>query len=89
MESLDLADSEHDVIAVVREFIASLDAYEIARLPSQCRPGKFFVAEDITSYAFDLVRYQCDKDAPTRELLHRIAAFFAHASARLSKLTVG
>ena len=89
MESLDLAESEHEVIVVAREFIASFDAYEIDRLPPQCRPGKFFVSEDITSYAFDLVRYECDKDAPTRELLHRIAAFFAHASARLSQLAVG
>ena len=85
-QSLERAQSEHDVVALVREFTASFDAYEIESLPPHCRPGKFFVADDVTSYAFELVRYQCDKDQRTRELVHRIASFFADASSRLSQL---
>ena len=86
METLDLAESEQEVVKVAREFIASFDAFEMERIPQQCKPGKFFGADDITSYAFDVVRYQCDRDRETRELVHRIAAFFSYASSRLSQL---
>ena len=85
-ESLDLAESEHDVVAIVREFIASFEPQEIQRLPQHCRPGKFFDADDVTSFAFELVRYECDRDEQTRDLVHRIAAFFAYASSRLQHL---
>jgi hypothetical protein len=83
---LDQARSEHEVVKVVREFVASLDYHELARLPAPCRPGKFFDAEDITTFAFEVVRHHCDEAEPTRELVHRIAAFFSHASTRLSQI---
>ena len=85
-QTLDLADSEQAVVKVVRDFIASLDPYEMAGLPAQCRPGKFFDAEDITSFAFEVVRYRAPEDQPAPELVHKIAAFFSHASTRLSQL---
>ena len=85
-ESLDMARSEHDVVKVVREFVAALNPYELAQLPSSCRPGKFFSAEDITSFAFDVVRFHCEEQEATRELVHKIAAFFSYASTRLSQL---
>ena len=86
-ESLNLARSEQDVVKVVRDFVAGLNLYELDKLPSPCRPpGKFFDAEDITSYAFEVVRHHCDDDEPTRELVHKIATFFSYASTRLSQL---
>ena len=83
---IDRADSEQEVVRVVRDFVASLSPYDLARLPSQCRPGKFFGAEDVTSFAFEIVRHHCDQDVETRDLVHRIAAFFSQASTRLSQL---
>ena len=84
--TLDRACSEHEVVMVVRDYVASLDPYEVASLPPHCRPGKFVDAEDITSFAFDVVRYHCDEHEKTRELVHRIAAFFSYASTRLSQI---
>ena len=85
-QTLDQADSEHEVIKVVRDFVASLNPQELAGLPEACRPGKFFGAEDVTSFAFEVVRHHCADDEPARELVHKIAAFFAYASTALSRL---
>ncbi len=84
-ESLEMASSEHEVVAVVREFIAGISPYEMEQIPQKLRPGKFFVAADITAYAFEIVRYDCEEDA-ARELVHRLAAFLSQASTRLSHL---
>lgn len=85
-ECLELAESEHDVVRIARDFIASLEPGEIARLPAECRPGKFFDAEDITAFAFDVVRYECADHEPLSHLVHRIAAFFSQAATRLSQI---
>ena len=85
-QSLDLARSEHEVLNVVREFVASLDPYQLAQLPAACRPGKFFDADDITSFAFDVIRHHCDEVDATRDLVQRIGAFFSYASTRLSQI---
>src|SRR5687767_10391466 len=84
--TLDQAGSEHQVVMLVRDYVASLDPYQVASLPPQCRPGKFVDAEDITSFAFEVVRYHCEQNDKTRELVHRIAAFFSYASTRLSQI---
>ena len=86
-ESLDLARSEPEVVKVVRDYVASLNPSELGLLPAHCRPGKFFSAEDITSFAFDVVRYHCgDDQEQTRELVHKLAAFFSSAATRLSRI---
>ena len=43
-----------------------------------------FEANDVTSYAFALVRHNCEGPAETAALVHKIAAFFSNASIRLS-----
>lgn len=85
-ESLGLARSEQDVVRIARDFVASLNPYEVAQLPAPCKPGKFFNAEDITAFAFEVVRYRCEDKEQTRELVHKIAAFFSHASTCLSRI---
>ncbi len=87
-DSLEMCSSEHDVIALVREFVAGLGPYEVEQLPAKLRPGKFFGAADVTAYAFEIVRYDCEEDE-ARQLVHRIAAFFSQASNRLSRLMAG
>jgi hypothetical protein len=84
-QRLDFADSESEVIEMAREFLAQLDHYEISQLPSSCRPRKLFDANDISDYAFDLLREECD-DQRAAVLVHKLAVFFAHASNRLSQL---
>ena len=83
---LDLATDEADVIGVARDFIASLDPVEVQQLPEACMPRKLFDAADISQYALDLVREHADGFEGAAPLVHRMAAFFAHANMRLSQL---
>ena len=82
---IDEASTEHDVVVVARDFVAGLDRREILDLPEECRPGKFFDANDITSYAFVLARHDCG-DVQASPTPHNLASFFSEASIRLSKI---
>jgi hypothetical protein len=84
-DNLDTAATEGEVVSIAKDFIAQFSPREIEDLPQLCRPGKFFEANDVTSFAFALVRQECD-DPDTAELLHRLASFFANASIRLSQI---
>ena len=43
-------------------------------------------ANDVASYAFDLVRHECSDADVSAPFIHRLAAFFSHASIRLSEI---
>jgi hypothetical protein len=88
-DRLDDASNVHDVVEVARDFLASWDRHEIAALPEECRPGKIFDANDITSYAFQLVRHDCESNAQAAPFVHKMAAFFSGASVRLSQILSG
>ncbi|HUP30816.1 MAG TPA: hypothetical protein VM122_11620 [Usitatibacter sp.] len=85
-DRLNFASSEAEVVEVAKDFIAQFTPEEIHELPEACRPGKFFDANDVTSYAFALVRHNCDGDARVSVLVHKMVAFFSEASIRLSKI---
>jgi hypothetical protein len=83
---LEEASSEAEVVMTAKDFIARLTPAEIDRLPRECRPGKFFEANDVTSYAFSLMRHTSADVDEGAELLHTLAAFFSNASTRLSQI---
>jgi hypothetical protein len=83
-ETLDQARDEHDIIAVVREFVASLDYHEISGMPPDLRPGKFFEAGDDAGYALKLARHVADDPGLPLAAAHRVVPFFVHAHLRLS-----
>lgn len=85
-ELLDVAETEGKVIAVARDYLASLEPGEVARLPESCKPRKLFTAGDVGAYALDLVREHGEGMDEAAPVLHRMAAFFAHANLRLSKI---
>ncbi|HET9471356.1 MAG TPA: hypothetical protein VFO24_09655 [Usitatibacter sp.] len=85
-QALDQARDERDIIALVREFVASLDYHEISAMPPDLRPGKFFVADDVAGYALKLARNVADDPAHTLAVAHRFVAFFVHAHLRLSQV---
>jgi hypothetical protein len=87
-ERIQLATSEAEVIRIARDFLATLDRFEIALLPDRCAPRKLFVAEDVSSYAFDLVGYYVDQPEPAAKIIRKLALFFTHAAIRLSELTM-
>ena len=85
-DQLDRAKSEADVVAIVREFMATVSPWEAARLPEPLRPRKITDASDVTQYAFDLVRGDILDNEGTQRVLHRLAHLFSRASLRLSQI---
>ena len=85
-DKLDDADNVHDIVEIARDFLATWDRHEIAALPETCRPGKIFDANDVTSYAFQLIQNDCATDSDVASLVHKMAAFFSNASVRLSQI---
>lgn len=83
---LNAARNEYEVVAIARDFVATFEPKEMARLPEACRPGKFFEADDITAFAFIVMQHQCGKDKKTAELVSRVATFFSNASERLTRI---
>jgi len=86
-ERLDTATSELEVVDVARDYLATLSPAEFASLPQQLRPGKIVDANDITTYAFDLVREECH-DEGVQHLVQRLAHIMSRASIRLSEIMV-
>src|SRR4051794_20551862 len=84
-QRLDGAYSEAEVLVVARDFLAQFDPLDLDALPEPCRPpASFNRGDDISAYAFEVVRHECPEDGLT-DLVHRLARFFSHASARLAK----
>ncbi len=81
---LDHATRPEEVLAVARDYLAQVSPEEIAQLPEDCRPGRLVDADDVSDYAFELGRRQSAPDTP--DLLHKLAAFFADASTRISQI---
>lgn len=84
---LGAATSEAEVVALAREFLASISPYDLARIPESFRPSKLVDGKDITDYAVKLVRYDCDDADGSARCIRRLADFFSSASIQLSKLT--
>jgi hypothetical protein len=85
-DSVRAAETEADVLDLVKDFVAQFSPSEIAQLPPACRPGKFHDAGDVTEYAFDLVRHRCEEGEESADTIHRLSAFFTDANQRLSEL---
>jgi hypothetical protein len=85
-DRLEGSDSEAEVVQIARDYIATLDPAQVALLSPTCRPRKLITANDVSSYAFDLVRHECGEADDAAPFIHRLAAFFSHASIRLSEI---
>jgi len=82
---LESAGNEADVVAAVRDYVSELEHEELAKLPPYCRPGKFLDGNDVSSFAFHLVRRQ-HEEKDEQPPLTKLAAFFSEASQRLSQV---
>ena len=82
------AESEDEVVALVRDHLARYSPQEIARLPEECRPPRIRDAEDISQWAFELARTHCAQDANDdyETVLERMLEFVTQAAVRLSEL---
>ncbi len=86
-ERLDETTTESDVVEVARDYLATLSPAEYAHLPESLRPTKIVDANDVTTYAFDLVRHECS-DAGVQGVIQRLAHIMSRASIRLSQIMV-
>ncbi len=83
---LDACDTESAVLDATREFLATLDPADIARLPETCRPRRLVDANDVAGYAMDLMHHHCGACGDGSAFVDGLAAFLAHASMRLSRI---
>ena len=86
-QSIDEATSEHDVVDVARDFLATLSHDEYVELPSALRPPKIIDSVDIATYAIDLARHECE-DQGELQLVQRMAQIMSRASVRLAEISV-
>ena len=84
-QRLNAARAPQEVVGIARDFLAAFTPYELHALPDRCRPPAKLFAEDVSHFAFDLVRQDCT-EAAEADVVPRLASFFAHASARLAQL---
>ena len=82
------AETEHDVVMAVREYLALWTPEELARLPTACRPGRIVDADDVTDLAYRLSRAHLDFAGPRadRLMLERMMSFVGHAGAQASRI---
>ena len=88
LDSLEDADSEREVVAVVREYLARIGPAELATLPEDCWPGKITDRDDIADYAVRVARRRAlsPQSVANDALLDRIHNLLVHASARVATL---
>jgi hypothetical protein len=81
--------SQNEVMAVARDFIASIDPADLARLPQVCRPRNLADTDDVMAYAYELVRHHCanHSEPDAAETIDTLECFFSQAAVRLSQLT--
>jgi hypothetical protein len=87
MARITQADSAAEVIDLVNQYVAARDPQVIAALPAECRPTAVRNADEVSGCAYRLSAYHGHDDV--NRVVQRLAAFFTHASFRLSELAHG
>ncbi len=88
LDSLDDADSEREVVTIVRDYLARIGPAELATLPEDCWPGKINDRDDIADYAVRVARRRTlsPQSVANDALLDRIHNLLSHASTRVATL---
>ena len=88
MHVIEGAETEHDVVLAVREYLAMWGPEELARVPVACRPGKITDAEDIADLAYRVSCEHLEFDGPAgdRALLERLMGFVGHAGKQVARI---
>jgi hypothetical protein len=81
------AASEADVVGLVRQYLESRDPGDIARLPGDCRPPRYYTREDITDCAYRMAAYHGHDEAA--RLIHRLGSVMTAAAVRFAELAGG
>jgi hypothetical protein len=80
--------SEQDLLGVIRRYVSSRTPQEMAQVPADCRPRQPDSRDDILESAVVLARAElkADGSASTAAVLRQMAAVFAEASIRLTRM---
>lgn len=79
------ANSEEEVVDLVRSYLAGWRPEDLSEIPAGCRPGKIRDAEDVGDLAYELTRARIAASGP-QPLLKDMEVFFAQACSRISEL---
>ena len=82
---IETANTESEVIDIVRDLLASLDPKDLLALPRGCEPPRIGDSDDVAAYALAFVRQDL-RGAAGGESLDNLAGLIVHASNRLSKI---
>lgn len=82
--------SEDEVLAVVREFLAAVTPEDVSRLPASSRPGRVHSPEDVAALNVQVTREELmyTGDGRVAELLRRMVFVLTEANTRLSQLSL-
>lgn len=85
---VDSAKSALEVVAIVRDYLATLTPHDIGLLPAACRPGKIRDEEDIETLHGVLVEEYRITRATGEELslLQQLTSMMVRASIRIAEL---
>jgi hypothetical protein len=88
---IDDANSAREVVAIVRDYLATWTPKDLAKLPSGCRPGRVKSPGDIEQLHACLVEeYRQDRLAGDElSALQRLTSFIVRASVRLAQFGGG
>jgi hypothetical protein len=81
---LQRAYTAEDVLAIVKDFLATWSPSEVGAMPEHLRPGRLRDSDDVALYAFRLM--SLPRSGVNSHILHRMTTFFTAASHRLSQI---
>jgi hypothetical protein len=89
LDSLEEADTEREIVGIVRDYLARLGPAELATLPEDCWPSRINDRDDIAEYALRVSRRRAlsPQSVANDALLDRIVNLLNHAAARVAMLT--
>ena len=84
---LEIAESAEEVLALVRDYVASLSPQHLVRLPDACRTLRVKAEDDIEYWTYRLSQRPRRQDALIdEELMQDIFNHLLHASLRISQI---
>ena len=88
LQQIDSAKSTFEVVAVIRDYLASWTPDELALLPPSCRPGRVKDEQDIDALHVCLVEEYGRNRLKDEALsaLQRLTSFIVRASVRIAQL---
>jgi hypothetical protein len=80
------ASSADGVVILARDYLATWTPADLARLPEESRPGRIRDSDDVSYWAYVLMKQHCDAPVtgPGAVLFEQMLSFFTHASEQLT-----